>query len=207
MASGQGVNLFLTLSPRPRRPQDPLMGTFQETYSCSGSFYYAFGGKPLANWTGIMNLNNRSMSDLCFRSLDPVAGQKSAYYRTKGLSNKFGSKNISLTDFQIDVWEHLEKYSLDTVGHLPDPKDPSETLCTVTKHPPFTGDMNKSRKLSDDVSSKFDIWDKKHDIQALSEELKKDFKPFHDKNQDTFALTWLKLVHYLVSSNSRQAQR
>ena len=209
IASGQGVNLFQTPAPRPTRPQDPLMGTCQETYAGSGTFYYAFGGKPLADWTGIKDLSNRSMSDLCFRSLDPVAGQKSSYYRTKGLSNRFGSKE-SLTDFQIDVWEHLEKYGLDTIGYLPDPKDPSETLCTVTKHAQFTGDMNKARVLSENVSSKFDVWDKKHDTEAksflmasLSEELKKDFKPFHDKNQDTFALTWLKLVHFLVSSNSK----
>ena len=211
LESQQKVNLFATPSkpPPPTKPKNPLMGTCQETYPYSGSFYFAFGGQPLADWTGIKDLNSRSMSDLCFRSLDPVAGQKSAHYRTKGLSTKFNNKS-SLTDFQTEVWEHLEKYGLDTISYLPDPKNISESLCTVTKHAQFTGDMSKANKLAENISSKFDIWDRKHDTEAksflmasLSDELKKDFKPFHDKNKDTFAMTWLKFVHYLVSSNSK----
>ena len=193
----------------PVKPQNPLMGTCEETYSGSGSYYYVFGGKPKADWTGIEDLNERSMSDLCFRSLDPVVGQKSVHSRTKPLSQKFTAKS-NLAEFQEEVWDHLYKFGLDTISYLPDPKNNTEVLCVVTKHAQLTGDMKKMGGLSSAVSGKFDIWDKKNDTEAkafllssLSEELKRDFKPFHDKEKDTFAMTWLKLIHYLVSSNSR----
>ena len=73
----------------PSRPPNPTMGTCEETYPGSGSYYYVFGGKPKADWSGIEDLSSRTMSDLCFRSLDPVAGQKSSHYRTKPLSTKY----------------------------------------------------------------------------------------------------------------------
>ena len=195
--------------PPPRKPADPLMGTCEETYKGSGSFFYVFGGKPKADWSGIEDLNQRSMSDLCFRSLDPISGQKSVHHRTKPLSPKFGMKN-NLTDFQSDVWDHLLKFGLDTVSYLPDPRDTNKVLCTVNKHAQFTGDMSIVEGLSNRLALKFDIWDKKHDNEAktfllnsLAEDLKKNFKPFHNKEKDTFAVTWLKLIHYLVSSNSK----
>ena len=115
------------------RPSSPTMGTCQETYPGSKSFYFEFGGKPKADWTGIENTGDRIGSDLCFRSLDPVAGQKSTHYRTKGLSTKFDVKQ-SITDFQSNVWDHLVKYGLDTIGYLPNPKDENKALCVVTKH-------------------------------------------------------------------------
>ena len=195
--------------PPPRKPNDPLMGTCEETFKGSGSFYYVFGGKPKADWTGIQDLDQRSMSDLCFRSLDPVTGQKGVHHRTKPLSPKFGMKN-SLAEFQADVWDHLVKFGLDTVSYLPDPRNINRVLCVVTKHAQFTGDMSLVEGLSNRLALKFDIWDKRHDNEAksfllssLSEDLKKNFKPFHNKEKDTFAVTWLKLIHYLVSSNSR----
>eukprot|EP00972_Heterocapsa_arctica_P089448 13187551-Heterocapsa_arctica.AAC.1 len=64
------------------------------------------------------------MSDLCFRSLDPVAGQKSLHYRTKPLNTKFEAKD-NITDFQESIWDHLIKYGLDTIGYLPDPRQPA----------------------------------------------------------------------------------
>ena len=57
----------------PAKPPDPKMGSCEETYPGSTSYYYVFGGKPLADWSGIEDPSARSMSDLCSRSLDPVA--------------------------------------------------------------------------------------------------------------------------------------
>ena len=195
--------------PPPLKPKDPLMGTCEETFMGSNVFYYVFGGKPKADWSGIQDLSDRSMSDLCFRSLDPVAGQKSSHYRTKGLSTKFGTKS-NLADFQTEVWDHLVKHGLDTISYLPDPRNNSQVLCAVTKHAQMTGDMRKTEALAQYTLNRFDTWDKKHDSEAksfllasMTEDLKKDFKPFYDKETDTFALVWLKLIHYLVSSTSR----
>ena len=197
-------------TPSPSRPPNPTMGTCEETYPGSGSYYYVFGGKPKADWSGIEDPSSRTMSDLCFRSLDPVAGQKSSHYRTKPLSTKFDVKK-SITDFQADVWEHLCKHGLDTITYLPDPRNTTtEVLCTVTKHAQLTGDMTVVEKLSQDTFKKFDLWDRKNDSEAksfllgsLSETLRKDFKPFHDREKDCFTTTWLRLIHFLVTSNSR----
>ena len=209
MTRGTPGQYSIVAPPPPVRPTSPTMGTCEETYPGSQSYYYAFGGKPYPDWSGIMDKSSRLMSDLCFRSLDPVSGQKSTHYRTKGLSNKYDSKDC-LTDFQSDVWDHLVKYGLDTISYLPNPKDLTQVLDVVNKHAQFTGDITLAQQLSDNLSARFDFWDKKHDAEAksfllssLSEELKKNFKPFHDKDKDSFSLTWLKLIHYLVSSNSR----
>ena len=196
--------------PRPVKPPNPIMGTSEETYPGSRIFYLVFGGKPKPDWSGIEDLSTRTMSDLCFRSLDPVAGQKSLHYRTKPLNTRFETKD-SISDFQENVWDHLTKYGLDTIGYLPDPREPgARVLCVVTKHAQFTGDMTMVQILAAKTLSKFDKWDKKNNseaqsflIDSLSDTVKKGFKPFYDKTKDSFAMIWLKLIHYLVTSNSR----
>ena len=45
--------------PPTARPKSPTMGTCEETYPGSQSFYYAFGGKPHPDWSGIMDKSNR----------------------------------------------------------------------------------------------------------------------------------------------------
>ena len=103
----QGSNLSLGTPgfyPRPPpgnppgwKPPDPIMGTCIETYKGSKSYHLLFGGKPKADWSGIEDPDSRTSSDLQFRSLDPVAGQKSTVYRQKGLSKKFDPKQNSLS--------------------------------------------------------------------------------------------------------------
>ena len=74
------------------------MGTTEETYAGSGSYYYAFGGAPKVDWSGVENYSTRLLTDLCYQSLDPVSGQKSAIYRTKGIIKKF-EKGDKLSKF------------------------------------------------------------------------------------------------------------
>ena len=193
--------------PKPR-PSDPLMGTTEETYSGSGVFYYAFGGAPKYDWSGIEKLNERVVNDLCYRSLDPVSGQKSATYRTRGMEKGY-ERSDKLSEFQKKVWTHLKMYGLDTITYLPDPKDPNGVQTCVLFHARFTGDLEKSVASSKLFSSKFDTWDKKNDFEAklylmnsLSTSLKEGFQVFNDDN-DSFTATWLKLVHYLVTTTSK----
>ena len=193
--------------PRPR-PTDPLMGTTEETYAGSGSYYYAFGGAPKVDWSGVENYDTRLLTDLCYRSLDPVSGQKSAIYRTKGLIKKF-EKGDKLSEFQKKVWEHLRMYGLDTITYLPGAKDSTKVQSSVMYHARFTGDMEKSIASCKIYSSKFDNWDKKNDFESklfllnsLSDAVKEGFETFNDE-EDTFAATWLKLVHYLVTTTSK----
>ena len=44
--------------PPPVRPQNPIMGTSEETYSGSRTFYLVFGGKPKPDWSGIEHKNH-----------------------------------------------------------------------------------------------------------------------------------------------------
>ena len=46
------------------RPANPIMGTTEETYPGSDSFYYAFGGAPLSDWSGIKDPASRLISDM-----------------------------------------------------------------------------------------------------------------------------------------------
>jgi hypothetical protein len=198
-----------TTTPRSQTvPSNPRMGTTEETFPGSGVYYYAFGGAPKADWSGIEDPSTRLLSDLCFRSLDPVAGQKSTLYRIKGLSKPF-DRSQKLSDFQKRVSDHLIKYGLDTIGFLPDPKDSTKVQSVVTYHARFTGDMDKSLAGSKLISNLFDSWDRKNDYEArqfllssLSDEVKDGFETFHEQD-DTFSATWLKLVHYLVTTTSK----
>ena len=190
------------------KPVDPKMGTTEETYSGSGDYYYAFGGEPLHDWSGIKDLNSRLLSDLCFRPVDPVSGQKSSVLRTKGLASKYQRKD-KLAVFQKQVWTHLKNHGLDTIGYLQNPNDPTSCLSVVTHHARYTGDLNKAQALSNSFKAEFDIWDKKHDFEAknfllssLNQELLRGLETYLE-DEDTFAITWLKFVRYLVVTTAR----
>ena len=209
MATPQKQTVVAVPPPPVAKPPDPQMGKCEETYKGSKKYYYVFGGKPEPDWSGLQGNQNRSVSDLCYRTLDPVAGQKGTVIRTKGLSKEYESK-ASLTDFLSDVWEHLVKFGLDTIAYLPDPRDPNKVLNAVKQHAQFTGDMHLTEQHCNGILSKFDKWDRKNDTEAkdflfdsLSETVKTGFKHFHNKETESFALTWLRFVHYLVTSNSK----
>ena len=197
---------YIVPPPKPK-PGDPRMGTAEETYAGSGTYYYAFGGEPNYKWTGLADPSERLLGDLCFRSLDPIAGQKSALVRTKSLDLKL-TNTSKLSEFQKDVWKHLVKFGLDTIGYLPDPKDATEMQSVVVYHARYTGDLNKAIESSNDIRKNYDKWDKKHDYEArefllssIAPEILKMFDPFHS-NKNTFATTWLKLVHHRVTTTS-----
>ena len=198
-----------TTSSARQVPGDPVMGKCLETWKGSSDYYYVFGGKPKPDWSGLADGVDRSMSNSCYRSMDPVAGLKSSRYRVKGLEKKFDPKQ-SVSIFNSAVWDHLEEYGLDTIAYLNDPREMNQMQNVVRNHAQFTGDMNTAVQISKNLYKSFDTWDKKHDLEAksflmdsLSDELKEDFKPFYNKHEDTFAITWLKLIHYLISTNSK----
>ena len=170
-------------------PANPKMGTTEETYPGSGVYYYAFGGAPEPDWTGIEDPSTRLLSDLCYRSLDPVSGQKSTLHRIKGMKKQY-DRSQKLSDFQKNVSEHLIKFGMDTIGFLPDPKDSTKVQSVVTYHARFTGDMEKSLAGSKTISKLFDPWDRKNDYEArqfllssLSDSVKDGFETFHEQSQ------------------------
>jgi hypothetical protein len=193
------------------RPSNPIMGTTEETYPGSDNFYYAFGGEPLSDWTGIKDPDSRLISDMCCRPTDRVSGQKGTIARQKGLDTKY-SQSVKLSDFQKKIWTHLKDYGLDTIAYLPDPQaDPSskEVLSVITHHARFTGNMEKSMTASQSIKKKYDSWDLRHDNEAskflmnsLDDTIKEGFEAFQDEG-DSFTATWLKLIHYLITTSAK----
>jgi hypothetical protein len=70
-------------------PMDLLMDTTEETYQGSKTYYYTFVTTPKSDWSGLQDKKKYLCTDLCFRSLDPIAGQKSALVRQTGLGTKY----------------------------------------------------------------------------------------------------------------------
>ena len=184
------------------------MGTTEETYTGSQVYYYRFGGKPKADWSDIEDPSSRLITDQNTRPLDPSLGQKSSSYRTRGLSNKYTTK-VCLSDFQKEVWKHLRNHGLDTIAYLQNPHDTLEVFLVVTHHSKFSSDINRAEKLSKVFHLQFDDWDKKHDHEAkefllnsIHSDIKSKFDPFTKEN-DTFAITWLRFIKYLVTVTAK----
>ena len=183
------------------------MGTAEESYPGSGVYYYYFGGEPLPDWSGLRP-KARIRSNMCFRPLDPVAGQKSTIIRTTGMKEKF-AKTSRLTEFQKKVFKHLRDTGLDTVAYLPDPRDASNVLNVVEYHAQFTSDSVAALASSKKIQAQFDEWDKVNDYEAttylldsLEVSIREDIDPFLEE-QDSFAATWLKLVKHLIITTSK----
>ena len=196
-------------SPPSIKPNDPLMGTTEETYQGSGVYYYKFGGTPKADWSGLATTDHKVASDLCYRSADPVKGQKSIKARTNGLSKKF-SRGQNMQDFQTNIFDHLVKHGLDTISFIYNPRDDTTVINVVKHHAQLTGDLERSLEICEDISQKYDQWDHKNNndakdflLNSLSENLLSEFKTFHSKDENTFAALWLKLIHHLIISNSK----
>ena len=194
-------------NPTPT-PTKPIMGDVEETYKGSNVFYYSFGGVPKADWTD-REKSSAPVTDLCYRPIDPVAGQKGSIYRSKGLERKL-SKKSKLSEFQREVMEHLVRYGLDTVSYLPDPKNDAKVFNVVSHHARFTADLEKSISLAKIIQGKFDKWDQKHDFEAktflmdsLSPDVKDGFVVAVRESSDSFAATWLKLVYHLTTTSSK----
>jgi hypothetical protein len=124
---------------------DPLMGTTEETYQGSKTYYYAFRGTPKSDWSGFQDKTKLLCTDLYFRSLDPIVGQKSTLVHQTGLGTKY-DKEQKLSEFQKKIWNHLVKFGLDMIGYLPDPRNNKDVQSVVTYHAQFTGDLPKSIK-------------------------------------------------------------
>ena len=64
-------------------------------------------------------------------------------------------------------------------------------------------------KATLDIKTKYDSWDLRHDNEAmkflmnsLDESVKEGFEAFQD-DSDSFAATWLKLIHYLITTSAK----
>ena len=208
MSSSTTAAAAVVPNPPAAPPNAPQMGTVEETYTGSGHFNYIFGGKPLHDWSGLDTADPRNPTDMCYRPLDRVSGQKGTIYRTKGATQLL-TKTSKLSTFQEKLWLHMKEYGLDTVGYLNNPHTTNEMISVVENHARFTGDLGKAITQSLANKANFDSWDDKHDQEAikhllasLDEDILDGLNPYLRRETDTFAVTWLRLVHYLVTTTS-----
>ena len=115
-SSGGSGSSATSSTPTTSKPPSPVMGTVEETYAGSGYYHVCFGGIPKPDWSGIESKSKETISDLCYRSLNPLKGQKSIESRTQGLTKKLALER-NLKEFQEKVWDHLVKYGLDTFAY------------------------------------------------------------------------------------------
>ncbi len=86
------------------------------------------GGKPKEDWSGLDNNAAKTYeSPNQLRSTYAGSAQKGYNYRKTGLVTKFGSDD-DLPTFQEAVMEHLIDTGMDTISHLPDPKDTTKMI-------------------------------------------------------------------------------
>ena len=199
-----------TTIPNPPPPDVKpkiMMGAWEETYVGSKQFNAKVGGKPLPDWSGLdLSSIRRNITSLHYRPINPATGSKGYATRIKGLDIKF-KKGDDISEFQLNVWEHLKSHGLDTISYLQDPYDNSVVVNVVENHPRFSRDVKESERLSQIFSTKFDKFDIENDtcaktflLASIDNSLISSLRPRLD-DDETFAITWLKLMHMLITTS------
>ena len=205
-SSGQDSYADTRVSKLPK----VIMGKWEETYDGSGVFHLLRpGGVPKTDWTGLLPKEEqefRAITGRHYRSLNPVKGIKGLDTREEGLEEKF-NKGEDITTFQEALKKHFEKNGMDTVTYLHDPHDQSKMLCVLTNHPMYVPHLDKSLKMAEKLSAKFDRYDLEDDstckeflLNSLGTDLKTRMLD-KLKTSDTFVMAWFKFVHYLNTTS------
>ena len=130
-----------TNPPSPDAKPKITMGTWEETYVGSKQFNAKVGGKPLPDWSGLdPSAIRRNITSMHYRPINPANGSKGYTNRIKGLEPKF-KKGDDITEFQLNVWEHLKAHCLDTVTYLQDPYENTIIINVIENHLRFSRDV------------------------------------------------------------------
>ena len=76
--------------PPPIVPTAPKMGTVEET--APRSYAFAFGGKPLPDFSALADLSSCKLHDTMYQPLDPTSDGKNGKACEKGLEVKLKEK-------------------------------------------------------------------------------------------------------------------
>ena len=196
-----------TNPPPPDTKPKITMGTWEETYVGSKQFNAKVGGKPLPDWSGLDPTSiRRNITSMHYRPINPANGSKGYANRIKGLEPKF-KKGDDISEFQLNVWEHLKAHGLDTIAYLQDPYDNNTVINVVENHPRFSRDVKESERLSDIFCVKFDKFDIENDtcaktflLASIDNVLISSLRP-RLNDDESFAVTWLKLMHMLITTS------
>ena len=163
------------------------------------------GGKPLADWSGLDPKSPKSpISPNQYRSASVSTSQKSHFYRTTGLIDKFKEKD-DLPLFEHKVWKHLSNHGMDSISYVPDPQDKAVMLSCVENHSRFT--VESITVLIQDQVIEYDAYDHSNDsaatdflLDSLSPELAKDIRRAKNDN-DPFPVVFMHLIKIIRSSS------
>ena len=117
------------------KPNVPQFGGIEEVGTDSWAAWT--GGKPRADWTGLVNPTPTSINPGQYRSNSIAGKAKSQVYRVQGLETKF-TKDSDLLTFQKEVMEDLVQHGLDTIAYVQDPVDNRKVTLVITEHARFT---------------------------------------------------------------------
>ena len=186
-------------------PTDPIMGKFiEQNPPGSGKWNARMGGKPRADWSGLATEQLLQSTPYHYRRAQITDDIKGYNIRTQGLTTKFKADG-DILQFQNQVWKHLWAHGLDTISYLQDPTDSNVVIDVVRNHARFSANLKETKLLAELFLNKFDEYDKSNNAAAtvflldsldvtLCQSLERKMK-----DNETFAMTWLKLIQLVVA--------
>ena len=192
-----------TSTTSPFVPPTPKMGGISKVNATEQVAWT--GGKPLADWSGLDSKSPKSpISPNQYRTASVSTSQKSHFYRTTGLPEKFKEKD-DLPLFEHKVWKHLSNHGMDSISYVPDPQDKAVMLSCVENHSRFT--VESITVLIQDQVIEYDAYDHSNDsaatdflLDSLSPELAKDIRRAKNDN-DPFPVVFMHLIKIIRSSS------
>jgi hypothetical protein len=189
--------------PSPFLPPTPVMGGVSKVNAIEQVAWT--GGKPLADWSGLDPKSPTSpVSPNQYRSASVSTSQKSHYYRTTGLDDKFKEKD-DLPLFEHKVWKHLCNHGMDSISYVPDPQDKTIMLSCVENHSRFT--VESISMLIQDQLLKYDAYDHSNNaaaidflLESLSPDLAKDIRRAKN-DDDSFPVVFMHFIKIIRSSS------
>ena len=211
--SGDVGSVGTVVASLARKPPNPTMGVYTESYHGSKEWTASSGGVPLRNWSGIDHSAPKSSSSPWKnRPLSQAARSKIYRYLINPLEPKF-EEGLNINHFRKDVNKHLVTYGLDTIAYLPDPSNNNKVANVVIDYPLFVGNLINSLKLAKDTQAKYDEMDNFNFGAAtafLTKSLEDKFSrrlDLHVEPEDSFATTWLRLMKLITSVGPRHYDR
>ena len=117
------------------------------------------GGKPLANWSGLVGvLPHETPQQMCFAKDDTGFNTRCA-----GLETTFDRKG-DLNKLQRRLKEALETRGLDSISYLKDPEDQAKMVNVISYHTRFSFDYAKKSAVTQKIV--YDQYDLANDTSA-----------------------------------------
>jgi hypothetical protein len=190
------------IAPSDNKPAVPTIGGLTALNKDEWSAWT--GGKPKADWSGLVDHTFDSTSPNQLRPVYVSAAQKGYNYRRTGLKDTFKPTD-DLIAFQNSVWNHLTDTGMDSIAYLKDPLDATKMTNVVKAHARFT--VQSAKILIEDQVPKYDKYDRTNDkaartflLASLQIELSNKVSEKLD-DSDSFPIVWLQFLKAIQSTS------